>query len=146
MDKEDIFRFARELRKNQTPTEKLLWANLRNRKLNGFKFLRQHPILYSSFNGDNKYFIPDFYCAEKKLIIELDGKIHDFQKDYDQNREAILTDLGMKVIRFKNEDLENMKLVIKRIKEYLDEPTHPRLAAQVTPSLLAQRGGSFVKQ
>ena len=119
MNKEQIIRFARELRKNQTPAEKLLWANLRNRKLNGYKFLRQHPIPYLGYNNRHNYFIPDFYCAEKNLVIELDGKIHDFQKEYDQNREAVLNDLGIKVIRFRNEELEDMQKVLATISEYL---------------------------
>ena len=119
MNKEQIIKFARELRKNQTPAEKLLWANLRNRRLAGHKFLRQHPIAYLGYNNYHRYFIVDFYCAEKKLVIELDGKIHDFQKEYDENREAILTDLGLKVIRFKNEELEDIRNVLDKIKEVL---------------------------
>jgi very-short-patch-repair endonuclease len=119
MDLESIYKFAKELRKNQTPSEKLLWDYLRNRKLIGYKFLRQHPIAYR--NGFNKigYFIPDFYCAEKRLIIELDGKIHEFQKEYDANREAILRDLDLTVIRFKNEELMNIKKVLDTIKMHL---------------------------
>ena len=52
------------------------------------------------------YFIADFYCAEKKLIIELDGKIHDEQKEYDENRDRILKEMKLKVIRFKNHELQ----------------------------------------
>ncbi len=120
MDKEQIIRFSRELRKNQTPAEIILWSIIRNRKLSGFKFLRQHPIPYRGFNNKPNYFIPDFYCFEKKLIIELDGKIHDFQKEYDQNREEILRDLGLKVIRFKNEELEDIQKVLDIILKYMD--------------------------
>jgi len=116
MTKEEIYKYARNLRKNQTPAEGLLWKYLRNRKLSGCKFLRQHPIAYRIFNSTTGYFIPDFYCIEKKLIIELDGKIHDFQKEYDQNREAILKDLDLKVIRFKNEELDEIKSVLSKIK------------------------------
>jgi len=116
MDKEQIIRFSRELRKKQTPAEIILWSYLRNRKLNGYKFLRQHPIPYLGYNNKPNYFIPDFYCFEKKLIIELDGIIHDFQKEYDQNREEILMDLGLKVIRFKNEELENIQKVLEKIR------------------------------
>jgi leucyl-tRNA synthetase len=78
---------ARQLRKNMTPEEKLLWKNLRNRKFFGLKFLRQHPIVYDTINNKPLFFVPDFYCAEKRTIIEIDGKIHDFQKEYDKRRQ-----------------------------------------------------------
>jgi len=106
MEKERIYKFAGELRKNQTPDEKKLWEHIRNRKLKKCKFLRQHPIPYRNINNKISYFIPDFYCIEKKLIIELDGKIHDFQKEYDNNREAILQDLDLRVLRFKMRNLK----------------------------------------
>jgi len=117
MNRKQITDLARELRKNQTPEEKILWQFLRNRKLKGVKFLRQHPITYQNINNDYQFFIPDFYSAEKKLVVEIDGKIHDFQKEYDQSREEILIDLGLKVIRFKNEELQNITKVLNRIKE-----------------------------
>jgi len=119
MTKEQLYQYARDLRKRQTPAEEKLWKYLRNRKLNGFKFLRQHPVPYRIDNNKTGYFIPDFYCSAKKLIIELDGRIHDFQKEYDQNREAILNDLNLKVIRFKNEDLEDINKVLLKIKSHL---------------------------
>jgi very-short-patch-repair endonuclease len=120
MEKEQVYRYARELRKNQTPAEKLLWEQIRNRKLSNCKFLRQHPIPYRNFNNSISYFIPDFYCADKKLIIELDGKIHDFQKEYDQNREAILKDSDMSVLRFKNEELNDLNKILAIIKKELE--------------------------
>ena len=113
-----ITEFVRKLRKNATPEEDLLWQHLRNRKLSGKKFLRQHPIFYSTAPVQ-QFFVADFYCAEAKLIIELDGKYHDFQKDYDENRDTILSDLGLKVIRFKNEDLLNLPLLLNQIQQYL---------------------------
>jgi very-short-patch-repair endonuclease len=119
MEKERIYKFAGELRKNQTPAEKKLWEHIRNRKLSKCKFLRQHPIPYRNFNNKISYFIPDFYCVEKKLIIELDGKIHDFQKEYDNNREAILKDLNLRVLRFKNEELEDIYKVLDIIRKSL---------------------------
>lgn len=66
--KPDIFSKAKELRKSMTIAEKILWKHLRNNKLNGLKFRRQHPL---------DIFIADFYCHPKRLIIELDGGIHD---------------------------------------------------------------------
>ncbi len=71
---------ARRLRKNMTFEEKLLWQKLRGRKFFGLKFLRQHPIVYDLINYKPLFFIPNFYCASKNIIIEVDGKIHDFQK------------------------------------------------------------------
>jgi len=71
-----IKQLAKELRKNQTEAEEMLWQKLRNRKLYGYKFLRQHPIIHSGFINKLYFFIADFYCAEKELVIELDGKIH----------------------------------------------------------------------
>ena len=65
---------ARELRKDMTPAEKMLWARLRNRQLSDLKFRRQHPI------GP---FVADFYCARHSLVVEIDGEIDGTQTDYD---------------------------------------------------------------
>jgi len=111
-----------QLRRNQTPFEELLWRNLRNRKLNGFKFLRQHPIVYGSDEFNPAFFVADFYCDEKKLVVELDGKIHDFQKDYDANRDAILSTLGLRTLRIRNEELGNLECVLQNIHEHLISP------------------------
>jgi len=94
---------ARTLRKSQTRCELLLWQELRNRKL-GVKFRRQAPFVF----GNYKY-VADFYCREKKLIIEIDGKVHEEKanKDYDEFREEIFVEAGFKVIRFKNTEVEN---------------------------------------
>ena len=80
----------RELRSNATPSEKILWKHIRNRQLLGRKFLRQHAIVYDSNGDEHFFFVPDFYCAAEKLAIELNGKIHDFIKKKDANRDAIL--------------------------------------------------------
>ena len=112
---------ARELRKNATPAEQELWEHIRRKKLGGHKFLRQYPIVYQ-VDTKPRYFIADFYCAEAKLVIELDGKIHEHQKEEDKWREDIIRDRGLKVLRFKNEDLKEIWKVIKVIKEHLSEP------------------------
>lgn len=119
MNKKQITQLARKLRQDQTTEEYLLWQFLRNRRLNGIKFLRQHPIIYDNTCEKLLFFIPDFYSAEKKLVIELDGKIHDFQKEYDQNREEVLNSLGLKVIRFKNDELKHLNKVLNSIKSHL---------------------------
>jgi len=103
-----ITEIARSLRQNLTEPEKLLWKELRNRKLAGHKFLRQHPLFYFTLHKRTYLFIADFYCAEKKLVIELDGKIHDYTKEYDSNRDFVLSERGLKVLRFKNEELEDI--------------------------------------
>ena len=101
-----IIALCRKLRENQTPSEIRLWKALRHRRFVGYKFRRQHPIIYESIQRERKFFIPDFYCAEENLVIELDGKIHDFQKDYDENRDEVLATLGLRTLRIKNEELE----------------------------------------
>src|SRR5258706_11729199 len=92
----EIFRRAEELRNRMTPAEQMLWDELKGKKLNGLKFLRQHPL---------NNFIADFYCHQKKLVIELDGSVHakDDQPEYDRGRTEELTAFGIKVIRFRNE-------------------------------------------
>jgi very-short-patch-repair endonuclease len=92
---------ARDLRRRQTTTEGKLWSVLRNRQLLGRKFLRQHPTFFK-YQSKKRYFVADLYCHEKKLIVEIDGKIHDFQKEYDELRTYIINSLGIQVIRFKN--------------------------------------------
>lgn len=122
---------CRELRQRQTPEEKVLWSFLRGRKLKGFKFLRQHPFIYDSDRTGPSFFIADFYCAEKNLIVELDGPIHKLQKDYDENRDQILKELGLQVLRLKNHELTNLTLALNKIKQYLTTPT---------PSLRSREG------
>ena len=102
MNKHQIVKRSRRLRRNQTESEKTLWEQIRNRKINNLKFLWQHPFIYQANGFNLNYFIADFYCAEKKIIIELDGEIHETQKEYDENRDSILQEMGIKVSRFKN--------------------------------------------
>jgi len=107
---------CRELRKNETAHEKILWTALRNRNFFSTKFRRQHPFVYQSYQGKKNFFIADFYCAEKQFIIELDGRVHDFQKEYDANRDAVLAQLGLKTIRITNDELEkDLKSVLEKI-------------------------------
>jgi len=113
-----IIQLARELRKNCTPSEKTLWKELRNRKLQGIKFFRQHPLIYEEDRKTLHFFIADFYSAELKLVVELDGKIHDYQKDYDRERDLIIRSLGLRVLRFKNEELANIDDLKSKIKSF----------------------------
>lgn len=126
-----ITEIARKLRKNQTKSEKILWSYLRNRKLSGKKFLRQFPLIFN-FDNINRFFIADFYCSECKLVIEVDGKIHDSQKEYDNLRTQIISQRGIKVIRFTNEEVENnISFVLSEIKNELNI---------INPSLSVERG------
>ncbi|MEL6350388.1 MAG: DUF559 domain-containing protein [Cyanobacteria bacterium J06627_28] len=89
---------ARELRKSQTSAEQVLWLFLRGRRLCGAKFRRQHNI---------DRFIADFYCHEAQLVIELDGSIHQTQKDKDSERDAWMIANGLTVLRFENKAIRN---------------------------------------
>ena len=99
----DARELARDLRKNQTKAEECLWRRVRNRRFFKYKFSRQFLIEHSK----GSYFIADFYCHEAKLIVEVDGKIHLKQKEYDENRTRILESLGYRVIRLQNEEVIN---------------------------------------
>jgi leucyl-tRNA synthetase len=116
--REKINNNARELRKNQTESEGLIWEILRGRRLSGKKFLRQHPIIYSVYQRPY-YFIVDYYCAEAKLVIEVDGSIHDTSVEYDQQRTEILKSKGLHVLRISNDELLDLKKVIDKITAYL---------------------------
>ncbi len=97
----EVLSFARELRKNQTKAEMVFWSKVRNRKFHGFKFNRQFIIEHDKAH----YFIADFHCYEKKLIVEVDGKIHLKRVEEDKSRDTILNQLGYTTIRFKNEEV-----------------------------------------
>ncbi len=113
----EIFRRAKLLRSNLTEAEKILWQKLRGNRLNGLHFYRQHPI---------SKFIVDFYCHSLLLIIELDGPIHNKVEalERDENREFELKKLGLKIIRFRNEEvLNDIDAVIKQIDTYIGKDT-----------------------
>jgi leucyl-tRNA synthetase len=116
--REKINQTARELRKNQTESEGLVWEILRGRRLSGKKFLRQHPIIYTVYRRPY-YFIADFYCAEAKLVIEIDGSIHNTSLEYDQQRTEILKSKGLHVLRISNVELLDLEKVINKITAYL---------------------------
>ena len=108
----DIMNRARELRDNMTLEENLVWQFLRKNQL-GVKFRRQHPI--------NSY-IADFYCHRAKLVIEIDGVNHRSKEHmiYDKNRDAVMSDFGISIIRITNQECnENMSEVMRRIEARL---------------------------
>jgi very-short-patch-repair endonuclease len=95
---------ARDLRANATKPERKLWAALSGRQLGGFKFRRQHPI--------DRYFV-DFACAERRLVVELDGGQHADQASYDEARTAVLEACGWRVLRIWNDEvIENLDGVV----------------------------------
>lgn len=96
--REELIARSRQLRKEPTNAEAALWAKLRKRQLGGLKFRRQHII---------RHFIVDFYCPKAKLVIEIDGPVHDEQEEYDKEREMMLQELGYGVLRFKNSAVDN---------------------------------------
>ena len=91
---------ARKLRRLSTSAESRLWAELRNRQLGNFKFVRQEPV--SSFVGD-------FVCREARLIVEVDGATHSTEEEIrkDAIRTATLQHLGYRIIRVQNDDVYN---------------------------------------
>jgi very-short-patch-repair endonuclease len=93
-------RRARDLREEQTPAEQALWERLRDRRFLGLKFRRQFPV---------EGFIADFYCHEVRLIVEVDGSVHaePCQIEHDHNRDIVLRQLGIKLLRVSNDEVLN---------------------------------------
>ncbi|MEI7983889.1 MAG: endonuclease domain-containing protein [Bacteroidota bacterium] len=124
---QETVRRAWELRNSMTFAENILWQKLRFKKLQGAIFRRQHPI---------KYFIVDFYYHRARLVIEVDGEIHDDPQaiSHDQNRTAELNNLGLRVIRFTNEQVENdLPEVLRIIARHLSVNTFQQLSAPLPP-------------
>ena len=118
--------FARFQRKNLTPEETIMWNLLRNRKMIGYKFLRQHPIKVWETNGRYHFFYADFYCSEKKLVVEIDGLIHTIQEDCDKSRDYIMLELKYEILRITNEEVnKDLVSVLKKINQYLNSSPNP---------------------
>lgn len=110
-----ILMLAGKLRKNQTLAEKILWQALRRRNLKGHKFRRQHPI--------GKY-IADFYCHSVKLVVEVDGSVHDTpeSKERDAERDQEMIGYGLCVLRFTNDQVNNkLEWVLENILQVIVE-------------------------
>ena len=107
-----LYQMARELRNSATHAETILWSYLKTKPL-GFKFRRQHP--YSIY-------ILDFYCHSLKLVIEVDGNIHDLDKvkENDKHREELIQKDGLTIIRFENKQVEqSLQQVIKQVEDFI---------------------------
>ena len=113
----------RKLRLNPTKAEEVLWKELRNKKL-GYKFRRQFQI-------DN--YIVDFCCRELRLVIELDGPIHEYQREYDESRTKDLEKVGLLVLRYTNDRvlfdrdtiLSELRVICDKRTSNLQPPTPP---------------------
>ena len=98
---------AREMRKNPTPSESLLWEALRGAKLEGRKFRRQQPV------GP---YVVDFYCPEERLVVEVDGGVHERQQREDAERQAALETLGLRFLRLTHEEvIDDLRSALDKI-------------------------------
>ncbi len=114
VDDDELLERARRLRREQSDAERLLWGHLRARRLGGFKFRRQAP---------RAPFIVDFVCAERRLVVELDGSQHgaDAAVAYDVRRTATLNARGLRVVRYWNHDvLKHLRFVLDDILRELE--------------------------
>jgi very-short-patch-repair endonuclease len=114
-----IYDLCRKLRQKSTDTEKRLWEYLRTKRLHGLKFRRQHSI--------GRY-IADFYCRGARLVIELDGGVHNIrdQKEYDKIRQEIIKVRGLRVLRIRNKEIEkDIQNVLRKILALTSPPLVP---------------------
>jgi len=104
---------AQLLRKRTTQIEEILWEKLKGKQIFGLRFSRQHPI---------DLFIADFYCHKVRLVVEIHGEIHNYQREYDIGRTAELEKFDIKVIRFSNEEvILDIEKVVSKIKITIKE-------------------------
>ena len=107
--------YRQHLRRDETPYERILWKHLKCRQIDGFKFRQQHG--YGPF-------VLDFYCPALRLRIEVDGSVHDTEEARlkDEDRTFFLNQNRIRVIRFRNEEIEkNISEVIRKIKECIQQ-------------------------
>ena len=95
---------ARRMRREPTPAEKRMWVLVRDGRIDGFKFRRQHGI---------DVYLADFYCAGASLVIEVDGPIHATRAEEDAYRQMILEILGLRVLRFQNEEVLKTSVAVR---------------------------------
>ena len=120
---------SRLLRKEPTLAEEVFWQNVRHRKFEGKRFLRQHPIKYKNQDGQRNA-IPDFYCRSLKLVVEIDGSIHNNLKAQDKEKDFWLEKNGYNVIRFTNREVfADIVAVVSRLKALISR-------LEISPSLL----------
>ena len=104
-----------QAKRQPTPAERILWWQLRDSRLDGYKFRQQYRV---------ENYRVDFYCAARKLVVELDGPIHEKQGSEDAERQQHLEQLGYRFMRFKNDQLTlNLPEVLTKIRDALDLST-----------------------
>lgn len=119
---ENIRMIARSLRNNMTESEKIIWDKLRRNKF-WYRILRQKPFfVYTENNWLDRYIIPDFYIASKKILIEIDWSIHNLPEllILDQEKEKLINQKWFEIIRITNDEIKNnLSSVILKIEEKL---------------------------
>lgn len=119
LSRRETVKRARGLRRDMTDSERMLWSRLRAKRLDGFKFRRQHPILR---------FFADFCCISRRLVVELDGPSHVGRGSYDAMRDRMMGEAGYRVSRFPNERVwSDMDRVLAEIRAHLS--TEPEAEA-----------------
>ncbi len=104
---------ARQMRKKLTLAEALFWQRLRKRQVLGHKFRRQHAI---------ERFIVDFYCRDARLVVEVDGPIHQYTQEEEAIRQTFLESQELEVIRFSNQEIvQHISRIVERVTEALKE-------------------------
>lgn len=112
MSKRIKIQLARDFRKNQTKSEKIMWEALRRNNFLGLSFRRQHII---------EGFIVDFYCHELKLAIEIDGEIHKSKLKQDSERQKVIENKNIKFFRIENKEIENnLNQVLNRLEIFIN--------------------------
>ena len=125
---DELLARAREMRHEPAPAEQKLWWCLRDRRLNSFKFRRQVPVLG---------YVADYYCAERKLIVELDGDSHNGREEYDEKRTQKLMSEGYRIVRFVNTDVfDHLDAVLEAILAECEAGVAERKAEAPHPSPL----------
>jgi very-short-patch-repair endonuclease len=112
----DKLAFARQLRREMTPSERRLWKALRGDALDGFHFRRQQVI---------EGYVVDFYCDAAKLAIELDGGVHQEQWQYDEARDKAITSIGIRVVRIPNDAILDVEAALELVREALQKGRQP---------------------
>jgi very-short-patch-repair endonuclease len=109
---------ARSMRRAPTHAEEVLWRALQKKQVAGLRFRRQHPV---------GRFVLDFYCASQKLVVEVDGEVHDGQQERDAERTRVLESYGYRVLRFRNDEvLHDLAAVVQKIAAAAAERTNTR--------------------
>ena len=132
--------FAKENRTNSPDAENIIWQQVRDRKIDGFKFRRQHPVAG---------YIPDFICLEKKLILEIDGEYHNVedQQKFDKARENWLKENGFAMLRFTNDEVKNnLKEVVKKISQPLQQEKNLKVLGSNSPLPWRGAGGEVKRE